>query len=297
MLRISYQKLIADCSLLADAMKEDGYEEIVPIPRGGCVVASYLSGLLGIPLRSSICGSKSVIVDDLIDSGKTLSKFLDGRQCDVAVLYRKPHSPDNVDYFIEEIDDWIEFPYEDTSSDIAGTITRQLEYIGEDPTREGLIETPRRVLRSWEKLCGGYKEDPKVILSTVFNQKYDEMVLLKDIEMYSTCEHHMLPFHGKCHIAYIPNGKVVGISKLARLMECFSRRLQIQERLCNQVVDSMEEFLKPKGCACIMEAQHFCMTSRGVQKQNSIMTTSALRGVFLEKNSQARSELLQLIRR
>ena len=174
------------------------------------------------------------------------------------------------------------------------TIRNILKHIGDDPDREGLLETPKRVIKSWDTLYGGYNQDPKEILSKVFTQPCDEMVLLKDIELYSTCEHHMLPFIGKAHIAYIPNGKVVGISKLARLMECFSRRLQIQERLCNQIVDAMEEHLQPQGSACIIEAKHLCMSCRGITKQHSSMVTSSLKGAFIQK-PEARAELMRLI--
>ena len=169
-----------------------------------------------------------------------------------------------------------------------------LAYIGEDPEREGLLETPDRIIRSWGTLFGGYKQNPKEILSKVFTQKYDEMVLLKDIEIYSTCEHHMLPFFGKAHVAYIPNGSVVGISKLARLVECFARRLQIQEKLCNQITEAIDQHLKPLGAACVIEAKHLCMCCRGVQKQHSTMVTSSLNGVFLEK-PEARAEFMRLI--
>ena len=175
--------------------------------------------------------------------------------------------------------EWIKFPWEKDAG-IEENIVRILQFIGEDPKREGLLDTPKRVVRSWDKLYGGYKENPKDILKTTFNENYDEMVLLKDIELYSTCEHHLLPFYGKIHIAYIPDKKVVGISKLARLAECFSRRLQIQERLVNQIADALQEILQPKGVAVICEAKHFCMTSRGIEKQNSNMITSALRGAF-----------------
>lgn len=170
-----------------------------------------------------------------------------------------------------------------------------LKQIGENPQREGLMDTPKRFEKAFKFLCAGYKENPEQILSKKFHEKYDEIVLLKDIELYSTCEHHLLPFFGKCHIAYIPNGQVVGISKLARLMECYARRLQIQERLCNEIVDAIQKELKPVGAACIIEAQHFCMTSRGIQKQNSKMVTSALRGVFKEKG-ETRAELMRLIK-
>ena len=171
-----------------------------------------------------------------------------------------------------------------------------IKAIGDHPQREGVRDTPKRVVKSWKELFGGYKQDPKEILSTTFEGKgYDQMVLLRDIEFYSTCEHHMLPFMGKCHIAYIPKERVVGLSKLARLTECFARRLQIQEQLTNQIADAMVECLKPVGVAVAIEAQHFCMIARGVGKQNSIMQTTSLRGVFKEEDS-ARSEFMSSIR-
>jgi GTP cyclohydrolase IA len=171
-----------------------------------------------------------------------------------------------------------------------------LSYIGEDPLREGLLETPERVLRSYDCLYSGYKKDPAEVFKVFDLEEYDEMILLKNVEFYSTCEHHMLPFFGKAHIAYIPDGnKVVGVSKLARLLEIYARRLQIQERLTKQITGAIEKYLQPLGSACIIQAQHFCMTSRGVQKQSSEMVTSSLTGVF--KNSQsARLELLTLIK-
>jgi len=157
--------------------------------------------------------------------------------------------------------------------------------IGEDINREGLTDTPLRVVKSWNTLYGGYNMDPAQILSTRFeNESYSQMVVLKDIEMYSTCEHHMLPFIGKAHIAYIPNGKVVGLSKLARLVECFARRLQIQERLTDQIAETLSEHLSAKGVGVCIEAKHMCMLARGVSKQNSVMVTTSLSGVFKSDN-------------
>lgn len=171
------------------------------------------------------------------------------------------------------------------------------EYLGEKPDREGLARTPDRVLRSWDRLFGGYLQEPKDIF-TFFEEDdvvpVDQIILLKDIEFYSTCEHHFLPFVGKAHVAYMPKGKVVGISKLARVVEIFARRLQIQERIGNQVTSALMEYLDPQGAACIIEAKHFCMTSRGVEKQNSVMVTSSLKGCFLA-NQKTREELLSLI--
>lgn len=170
-----------------------------------------------------------------------------------------------------------------------------IEYLGDDPNREGLRETPKRVILSYDHLFSGYGQRVEDVLKVFEDDTSDQMILLKEIEFYSTCEHHMLPFFGKAHIAYIPNGKVVGISKLARILEIFSRRLQIQERLAQNVTEALMTHLNPLGAACLLEAQHFCMTSRGVQKQNSIMVTSSLEGVFRE-NASVKAEFLALIK-
>ena len=170
------------------------------------------------------------------------------------------------------------------------------DYIGDDKSREGLLKTPERVVKSWEKLFGGYHEKPEEILSAVFEQgACDEMVVLKNIEFYSMCEHHLLPFFGTVHIGYIPNKRVVGISKLARLVETFARRLQIQEQMTAQIADTLMEFLAPKGVMVVAEAQHMCMLMRGVQKQNSTMITSALRGRF-KSDAKTREEFMGHIR-
>lgn len=164
--------------------------------------------------------------------------------------------------------------------------------------REGLQETPKRVVKSFIELYGGYAMDPKKILGTTFAQEgysYDEMVLCKGIELYSTCEHHMLPFYGVAHVAYIPSTRVVGLSKLARLVDAFARRLQIQEKLTNQIAEALVDNLKPKGVAVLIESKHHCMCARGVGKQNSSMVTSALRGVFKTKAA-ARAEFMEAIK-
>jgi len=166
--------------------------------------------------------------------------------------------------------------------------------IGEKPEREGLKDTPRRVVKSWNELYSGYSRTPADILTTFSADGYDQIVLLKDIEMFSMCEHHMLPFFGKAHVAYIPGDKIIGISKLARLVDIFSRRLQIQERIGEQVTSALMTYLQPKGAACIIEAAHMCMRMRGVGKQESTMVTSSLKGVFMEKQA-AREELMALI--
>ena len=177
--------------------------------------------------------------------------------------------------------------------DIIRSIYKMIQYIGDDPARQGLEETPKRVVKSWGTIFGGYKQNPEDILKTQFAADYDEMVVLKDIEFYSTCEHHMLPFFGKAHVAYLPDGKVVGISKLARLVEIYARRLQIQEKLTTQIAQSIMDILNPIGCGVVMEAKHFCMVCRGVEKQNSNMVTSALKGEF--QKDEVKQEFLKLI--
>ncbi len=177
-------------------------------------------------------------------------------------------------------------------------IRQILQLIGENPSRDGLKNTPTRVERSWAELYKGYGQDP-IRLMTSFKfedgQKYDEIILLKDIELYSMCEHHMLPFFGKAHVAYLPGEGLLGISKLARLVEVYSRRLQIQERIGHQVTSFLMGHVKANGAACIIEASHMCIQMRGIQKQNSVMVTSSLKGVFLDDAS-ARAELMSMIR-
>ena len=170
-----------------------------------------------------------------------------------------------------------------------------LDSVGEDKSREGLIKTPERAAKAMHFLTQGYQKDPKKVLkSAMFKEDYSEMVIVKDIELYSLCEHHMLPFFGKAHIAYIPNGHIVGLSKLPRVVDIFARRLQVQERLTDQIIDCIDKTLKPLGVAVVIEASHMCMMMRGVQKQNSSTTTSAFRGEF--KNVETRSEFLNLIK-
>lgn len=170
-----------------------------------------------------------------------------------------------------------------------------LEYIGEDPDREGLLETPQRMQRAWDEIFAGYKTDPKSLVKCFTKGSCDEMVVLKNAEFYSVCEHHFFPFFGHCSIGYIPNGRVIGVSKLARILDCYSKRMQIQERMTSQIADFLCDELHPKGVYVICEGVHFCMTSRGVRKQDASMITSAVRGVFKE-SAQARNEFLQIIR-
>ena len=183
-----------------------------------------------------------------------------------------------------------------TTERLAATAREQIALIGEDPDREGLLKTPERVAKALQFLTHGYGLDPDAILrSALFEEDYSQMVLVRDIEVYSMCEHHMLPFFGKAHVAYIPNGRIVGLSKIPRVVDVFARRLQVQERLTLQIRDAVERVLQPEGVAVVIEAQHLCMMMRGAEKQNSHTTTSAMSGVFLT-NDNTRAELMRLIR-
>ncbi|GAB4323960.1 MAG: GTP cyclohydrolase I FolE [Candidatus Zixiibacteriota bacterium] len=175
------------------------------------------------------------------------------------------------------------------------TIRQLLEQIGEDPNREGLLKTPERVAKAYDFLTRGYREDPRAIINdALFTEDNKEMVVVRDIDFYSMCEHHMLPFFGKCHVAYIPNHKIVGLSKLARLVELFARRLQVQERMTKQIADIVQEVLEPLGVGVVIEAVHLCMQMRGVEKQNSVAVTSHMLGSFRDC-AETRAEFLNLI--
>lgn len=178
---------------------------------------------------------------------------------------------------------------------VAEMIHEILSRLGEDPSREGLVNTPVRVEKSLNFLTKGYDEDPNQIMrGALFDVDYDEMVIVKDIEMFSLCEHHMLPFFGKVHVAYIPNGKVIGLSKIPRLVEVFARRLQVQERMTRQIADAIQEAIEPQGVGVVIEARHLCMMMRGIEKQNSSTVTSAMVGCFQERET--RAEFLSLVR-
>lgn len=282
--------------LIQRGVLEFGTIKCYGIPRGGIPVA-YLMKSCAISM-SGLCevnfdvvddiAEANLIVDDIIDTGETLKRAkIKAVGLPVAgALIEKPTKGT-----------WYVFPWEETvEASAEDIVTRQLQFIGEDVKRDGLLDTPSRVVRAWGEMFRGYNEQPSKVLGTVFenDQGYDEMIILRDIEFYSTCEHHLLPFFGKAHIAYLPSDKVVGISKLARLVDMYAKRAQIQERMTQQIADAIQGNLAPKGVAVIVEAQHLCMLSRGVQKQNSVMVTSAIKGSFTEDS--ARMEFLLLRR-
>lgn len=184
----------------------------------------------------------------------------------------------------------------ETTAAIAAHVREILTLLGEDPEREGLVKTPERVAKALQFTTKGYQEDGiEIIRQAIFDEQYKQMVLVKDIELYSSCEHHMMPFIGKCHAAYIPDGKITGLSKIARVVETYARRLQVQERLTVQIRDCIQEALKPLGVAVVIEANHTCMQIRGVQKANAVTTTSAFSGIFLS-SARTRNEFLNLIK-
>lgn len=184
-----------------------------------------------------------------------------------------------------------------TSSNTEVLIRNLLVNVGEDPTREGLLKTPERVAKMYEFLTKGYDEDiQKVINGAIFREKYSEMVIVRDIDFFSLCEHHLVPFYGKVHVAYVPAGRIIGLSKIPRIVEIFARRLQVQERLTQQIAQTLYDRLKPQGVAVVVEARHLCMMMRGVEKQNSIATTSSMLGVF-RTDEKTRSEFLTLVDR
>lgn len=279
--------------LLKQDFENSGHKLVMfPIPRGGIYAALAVQGILrGMGIYTDITDDPDnavFYIDDILESGATRDQVF--ASCGVKPFYVL------VDKQNDELHEWVVFPWERAVKENGpqDNIRRILQYIGEDVDREGLKETPDRVVKSYAELFSGYKEDPADHLKVFEEGACQEMVLLKDIEFYSHCEHHMLPFFGKAHIAYIPDQRVIGVSKLARILDVFTRRLQIQERICQQVTEALEMNLRPKGAACILEAVHFCMVCRGVQKQNSKMVTSSLKGAFLEPA--VRQELLSLIR-
>jgi GTP cyclohydrolase IA len=258
------------------------------VPRGGVYAAMLLIPTEDFRLVETP-EDADFIIDDIIDTGKTKEKYnkLFRSKPFFALVNKKLHK--------EYSDSWISFPWERMQNDDGPkeNVRRLLEYIGEDPDREGLKETPDRVIRSYAELFSGYKQNVESVIKT-FESDCSEMVLLKEIPFYSTCEHHILPFSGLASVAYVPDGRVIGVSKLARILEIYARRLQIQERLCQQVTECLMTYLKPKGAACVLKAQHLCMACRGVEKAGATMVTSSLKGVFLQ-DPKTRSEFMSMI--
>lgn len=258
--------------------------KIFGVPRGGIYIA-YLIEAMGLGIIVDHPQEADIIVDDLIDSGTTMGKY---KSLYPNKLFYAPITKMNKK-------NWILFPWDKSAeTSIEDNIIRIIQYIGEDPAREGLLETPKRVVKSWGELFSGYKQNPSDHLK-FFKSESNEMVICKNIEYYSTCEHHMIPFYGQIHIGYIPNGYVIGLSKLARIADVFARRLQIQEMMTRQIAETIYKGIKGcYGVGVIVEGKHLCMCSRGANKQNSMMKTSCLLGDF--KKNLVRQEFLSLIK-
>lgn len=272
------------------------------IPTGGCLAAQVLQTIMlrngfFVPIVDSPNVEDCLVVDDLVDSGRTIERYLaSGRS--VVVLCRKSVTPaSTVARLLVEppiLDGWIQFPWEHDSGP-TDAVVRLLSFVGEDPNRDGLLNTPTRVVKALREMTAGYQDDPKQILSTTFEQVFDEMIVLKGIRFHSLCEHHLLPFSGTATVGYLPSDRVVGISKLARLVECFSKRLQIQERLTDQISGAIMEHLAARGAGVVIRAKHHCMGCRGVKQPDTDMVTSSMLG-FFRTDAQARAEFFSLAR-
>ena len=262
------------------------------IPTGGAVVATLVAQGLGLPLVEDYNNPQVLVVDDLVDTGRTMNQIRPDGGSNTDALFRKPWSPSHLCPNATLTDAWLAFPWEKDEGDPVDAVVRLLQHIGEDPTREGLLETPRRVTKAWRELTAGYRDDPSEILSKTFDVTCDEMVVVRHMPFTSCCEHHMLPFLGHVTIGYVPTDRVVGLSKLARLVDCYSKRLQVQERMTSQIADAIMEYLAPLGVGVVVTATHTCMSMRGVKKDGETVT-SALRGV-LRVDGRARSELMSL---
>lgn len=264
------------------------------VPRGGIPAAYAVQGVLMSNGKAcEIVDSPQAchyIIDDIIDSGATMKKYCEEFNQVFLALFHNDNKPG----------DWLVFPWEHKDGEDSSATDipiRLLEYIGEDPQRGGLLETPKRFLKAWDHHTSGYGQDPAEILKVFKDgaEKCDEMVLIRNIPVYSHCEHHLAPFFGVAHVGYIPKGGIVGLSKLSRLVDVFARRLQVQERLTNQIADALVKHLAPLGVAVVIECRHLCMESRGIQQQGSSTITSAMRGAIRE-DSKARAEVMALIK-
>lgn len=301
MIKFTIEEFEKAAEYLAKKIKPyiSNYNSIFGIPRGGIPLAIKLSQLLDLPLVQEP-REWTLVVDDIMDSGRTRSKYLNNSFACIHWNLNKRNCYDQElnpsFYYQDSKGEWIEYWWEQNEAPATDSVIRMLEYIGEDPLRPGLLETPERVVKSWEELYGGYKISPESVFKVFEDEeKFGGLVYLNDVEFYSMCEHHLLPFTGKALIAYIPNGPVIGASKLARLLDVYARRCQMQERIGEQVTNALMKHLNPIGAACLLEAKHLCMACRGVKKQHSVMGYHSLKGVFLENSYEgvaARQELM-----
>ncbi len=287
--KISWSDIFSKLQKFNEEYEDKHIKKVYGIPKNGMILTAFLSRARFAPVNQ--LSFADIILDDIVASGRTRDRYMGMARPD-AVFYSLYNTKDNPGIYLE-------FPWEDTKADSTDLIARQLEFIGEDVERDGLLNTPERVVKSWDEIYKGYSDDVKLKSFESFGT--DEMIILKDINFYSMCEHHMLPFFGKVHVGYIPSNisavipvntyRVAGVSKLIRLVEKYSRRLQIQEQLTMQIARELMDGIDALGVGVVIEAQHLCMMMRGVRSQNSIMTTSALLGIFRDEEG-VRTEFL-----
>ena len=292
MIHVTWAEVEKHAQRLAERHAMCGHSHVYGVPRGGIPPAVMVAGRLGLPLTDDP-GQGALVVDDLIDSGRTADRHAPApeRGCFDA-LYRKPHSPTHHAQNADLMDGWLVFPWEqDNGGSIEDAIVRLIQHIGENPNREGLLDTPKRVAKAYRELTHGYDADPATILGTTFGEHASQMIHVNGIEFVSLCEHHMLPFTGTAHVAYIPRERVVGLSKIPRLVAAYAARLQVQERLTEQIADALDTHLNPLGVGVSITAHHSCMGLRGAKQPNATMTTTALRGLFWMQET--RAEFLQ----
>ena len=278
---------------LIERLAIKGSDRIYGVPRGGVPVALTIAGMTNAIIVSHPANA-TVIVDDIYDSGATYARVVEPLRHSFrfGALFDKRRP--------EWAGSWLVMPWETSTEDddtesAADNIRRLLQYIGEDPLRGGLIETPTRVLNAWREWCSGYNENPADVLKTFEDgaESFNELVVMRNIPVYSHCEHHLAPFFGTATVGYIPNGRIVGLSKLVRLVNIFAHRLQVQERLTSQVAQALDEHLNPLGVGVILQCRHMCMESRGVHSPNTPTLTSALRGALYD-DPRARAEFMEL---
>lgn len=290
MRHITWQEVQVEAQRIADNWR-GRVQTVYGIPQGGAPLAVMVANYLGAELiQTPKIGMATLVVDDLIDSGKTMERYFRDFKTDAA--FRKSHSPTHYAPHAKCIDDWLSFPWEKNDGTPTDGIVRLLEYIGENPARDGLIDTPERVLKAMKEMTTGYSADIANILSVSFDVDFDELVVVRNVPFNSLCEHHMLPFTGTATVGYIPRERIVGLSKLARLVDAYAKRLQVQERMTKQIADAMLEHIQPLGCGVVVRGNHSCMSCRGINKTGE-MVTSSLHGA-LRLDASARGEFLAL---
>jgi GTP cyclohydrolase I len=290
-IRLTWQHVNAQAQNIAQRNMGRYIEDVYGIPQGGAPVALLVAQHLDLPVADKPAIGTTLIVDDLVDTGRTLTAYKQqGYIVDAA--YRKPHSPATLAPDAHELDAWLTFPWERDDGDPTDAVIRLLQHIGEDPSREGLLDTPKRVVKALRELTEGYDKDPAVVLGTTFLEPHDEMIVVSDIEFASMCEHHMLPFTGTATVGYIPSNRIVGLSKIPRLVDMYARRLQVQERMTNQIAHAINDILDPLGVGVVVHGTHSCCANRGVRKK-APMTTSCLIGAMRDE-AEARQEFLHI---